>query len=83
VAVATFLENAPMLRTIFAVGVMAILGIVALKLVFGVMGAFVGLLFMLLLVAVKIALVGGVIYLGIRVLSPDTARKIREKTTGA
>ena len=32
-----------MIRTVFGVGVMAIIGIVALKLIFGVFGALVGL----------------------------------------
>jgi len=32
--------------------------------------------------AVKIAIVGGVIYLAIRIFSPDTARRLREKWSG-
>jgi hypothetical protein len=49
-----------MFRTIFSVGILAILGLFALK----------------------IALVGAVIYLIIRVVSPDTARRLREKFNG-
>ncbi len=72
-----------MLRTIFAIGVMAILGLFAMKLLFGVFGGLVALLFALFLLAVKIALIGLVIYFVIRILSPDTARRIREKWSGA
>ena len=68
-----------MLRTIFAVGALAILGIIALKFVFGIFGGLVALVLWLLFVAVKIAIVGGLIYLIIRVVSPDTARRLREK----
>jgi len=72
-----------MVRTVFGVGVMAIIGIVALKLIFGVFGALVGLLFVLLFMALKIAFFGAIIYLIIRIFSPDSARKIRETFTGA
>lgn len=68
-----------MLRTIFAVGALAILGIIALKFVFGIFGGLVALMLWLLFLAVKIAIVGGVIYLVIRIVSPDTARRLREK----
>jgi hypothetical protein len=71
-----------MFRTVFAVGAMAILGIVALKMMFGVFGVLVGMLLALFFLAVKIALFGAVIYLVIRVLSPDTARKIKERWSG-
>jgi len=67
-----------MFRTVFAVGAMAIIGIIALKLIFGVFGALVGLFIMLCFWALKIAIIGFIVYLIIRVLSPDTARKIRE-----
>ncbi|HXY29177.1 MAG TPA: hypothetical protein VEI06_00585 [Gemmatimonadaceae bacterium] len=68
-----------MLRTILMVGLMAILGIIALKFVFGIFGFLVGMLFFLLILAVKIAFVGLIVYLIIRVVSPDTARRIRER----
>lgn len=71
-----------MLRTIFAVGALAILGIIALKFVFGIFGGLVALMLWLLFVAVKIAIVGGLIYLIIRIVSPDTARRLREKFNG-
>ena len=72
-----------MLRTIFAVGLMAILGLVALKFIFGIFGFLFAVLLMLFVLALKIALVGLVVYIVIRVLSPDTARRIRQKWSGA
>lgn len=68
-----------MLRTIFTIGLFALLGLFALKLVFGVFGTLLGLFFMLLGVALKIAVVGLVIYFVIRIVSPDTARRMHEK----
>lgn len=71
-----------MFRTIFSVGILAILGLFALKFVFGIFGWLVALLLWLFFVALKIALVGAVIYLIIRVVSPETARRLREKFNG-
>jgi hypothetical protein len=71
-----------MLRTIFSIGALAILGLIALKFVFGVFGGLVGILFVLLFLALKIAIIGALIYLVIRIVSPDTARRLREKFNG-
>lgn len=71
-----------MLRTIFSVGALAILGLIALKFVFGVFGGLVSILFVLLFLALKIAIIGALIYLVIRIVSPDTARRLREKFNG-
>lgn len=61
-----------MLRTIFAVG----LGIVAASILFKVLlPVAVGLLGL----AIKILLVGAVAYAVIRLVSPDTARRLHEK----
>jgi hypothetical protein len=76
-------ENRVMLRTIFAVGLMAILGLIALKFIFGIFGFLFAVLFFLLVLALKIAVIGFVVYLIIRILSPDTARRIRQKWSGA
>ncbi len=70
-----------MLRTIFTVGIMALLGLVALKLVFGLMVPLVGLLLAIAFIAFKVALVGGALYLVVRVASPDTARRLKAKFT--
>lgn len=71
-----------MLRTLFTVGLISLAGLVALKLVFGLLGPLVGLLFFLLAVALKVVLVGALIYFVIRVVSPDTAEKIEAKIRG-
>ncbi|MGV3708486.1 MAG: hypothetical protein ACO1Q7_06565 [Gemmatimonas sp.] len=68
-----------MLRTIFTIGIMALLGLVALKIVFGVLPLMVGLLMFIVGLAIKVALIGGGIYLVLRIASPDTARRLKEK----
>ncbi len=71
-----------MLRTIFSIGLFAVLGLIALKFIFGIFGLAVGLFIGLLFVALKIAFVLLVIYFIIRIVSPDTARKLRERWSG-
>jgi hypothetical protein len=71
-----------MLRTLFMIGLFAVLGLFALKVVFGILPVFFGILMGLLWWAAKIALFGGLIYLLIRIFSPDTARKLRERFSG-
>lgn len=71
-----------MLRTIFMIGLFAVLGLFALKVVFGIFGGLLGLFFALVVWAVQIAVVGLLIYLVIRVVSPETARRLREKWSG-
>jgi hypothetical protein len=71
-----------MLRTIFMIGLFAIGGLFLLKLVFGVFGVFFVLLIALLRWAVFIAIVGAALYLLIRIFSPETARRLRERWSG-
>ena len=66
-----------MLRTIFMIGLFALLGLFALKLAFGLFGFLFSILLVLLWWAVKIAIIGVVIYFIIRLVSPDTASKLR------
>jgi hypothetical protein len=66
-----------MLRTIFVVGIFTLLGLFALKLVFGVLGLAFSVFGVLLGLALKIALIGGIVYLVIRIVSPSTAAKLR------
>ena len=61
-----------MLKTIFTIGVVALLGLFALKLI-GV------LFFPLIGLAVKILLVGAVVYGEMLVVAPGTARLILDK----
>jgi hypothetical protein len=68
-----------MLRTIFAVGIFTLLGLFALKLVFGVLGFAFSIFGVLLGLAVKIALIGGAVYLVIRLVSPSSAAKLRSR----
>jgi len=71
-----------MLRTIFMIGLFALLGLFALKLAFGLFGFLFSILLVLLWWAVKIAIIGVVIYFIIRLVSPDTASKLRSRWTG-
>jgi hypothetical protein len=68
-----------MLRTIFGIGAIALLGLFALKVFFGLFGVLFALFFVLLGWALRIAIVGGLIYLVLRLLMPDTAKSIEEK----
>ncbi len=71
-----------MLRTIFSIGLFAVLGLIALKFIFGIFGLAVGLFIGLFFIALKIALVLLAVYLIIRIVSPDTARRLRERWSG-
>jgi hypothetical protein len=71
-----------MLRTIFSIGLVAILGLIAFKFIFGIFGFAVGLFVSLLFVALKIAFFLFLIYLIIRIVSPETARRLRERWSG-
>ena len=68
-----------MLRTLLTIGFIALVGLFALKVVFGLLGPLVGLLLVLLGLAVKLALIGAVLYVVVRVISPDTAKRITGK----
>lgn len=65
-----------MLRTLFTVGFVALAGLVALKLVFGLLGPLVSLLFWLVGLALKVLLLGAVVYFLLRLVSPATAQRI-------
>jgi hypothetical protein len=64
------------------IGLFALLGLFALKLVFGLFGVLFGLLWVLLFLALKIALVGLAVYFVIRIVSPEMAERLRSKWTG-
>ena len=65
------------------IGLFALLGLFALKLVFGLFGFLFSFLWVLLWIALKIALVGLVVYFVIRIVSPETADRLRSKWTGS
>ena len=72
-----------MLRTIFTIGILALLGMFALKVAFGLFGWLFAMLFVLLGLAIRVAIIGALIYLVIRIFSPDTARRMRERWSGS
>ena len=65
-----------MLKNLFTIGLIALLGLIALKVVFGLLGPLVGLLLWLLGITIQLALAGAVVYGVIRLVSPETARRI-------
>ena len=71
-----------MLRTILMTGVMVMLGIFALGFVFQIFGGLIALTFVLLGFAVKALIVGGIAYVVIRIVSPSTAQRLRDKWSG-
>jgi hypothetical protein len=71
-----------MLRTIFMIGLFALGGLFLLKLVFGLFAVSFALFGWLFLVAIKVAIVGALVYLVIRIFSPATARRLRERWSG-
>ena len=72
-----------MLRTVFTIGLFALLGLFALNLAFAVLPMVIGLVMGLLGIALKIALFGLVVYVLIRIFSPETARRMRERWSGS
>ena len=72
-----------MLRTVFTIGLFALLGLFALNLAFSVLPLVIGLVTGLLGLALKIALFGLAIYVLIRIFSPETARRMRERWSGS
>ena len=72
-----------MFRTVFALGLCAILGVVAIKLVFGIagglLGAAFGLFFWLVGLALRLVVVGAIVYFILLVVSPETARRLRQR----
>jgi hypothetical protein len=70
-----------MFRTILILGVFAVLGLFALKVIFGVFGVALSVLGWLLrwtwFLGIRIVIVGLAVYVIIRIVSPETARKLR------
>ncbi len=67
-----------MVRTIAGYAVIGVVGIIAIKLAFGV----VGLVFSLVWTLLTLAAIGFVFYLILRIVNPDAARRMREKVAG-
>jgi len=71
------LEN-QMIRTLAGYAVVGVVAIIALKLLFGVIGFALSLVWTLF----WLAAIGFLFYLVLKVVSPDTARRVREKVAG-
>lgn len=71
-----------MLRTIFMTGLFAILGFFALSFVFNLFRGLIGLAIVVLFLVLKIAIIGLIIWLVIRIFAPDTARKMKDRWSG-
>ncbi len=67
-----------MFRSILGFALFAALAFVGLNLFFGVLGGLFGLAFWIL----KLAAIGVLLYLGLRVVSPTTADRIRDMIKG-
>jgi hypothetical protein len=72
-----------MIRTILMIGALVLFGMFALGFVFKIFGGLLAITFVLLGFAVKALIVGGLAYLAIRIVSPDTARRLRGKFSGS
>ena len=68
-----------MLRTLVGYAFLAVAGFIALKLAFGLLGF----AFSLIMTLLWLAAIGFVFYLGLKLISPDTARRVREMISGA
>jgi ABC-type proline/glycine betaine transport system permease subunit len=62
---------------------MAILGLFVMKLVFGILGGVFVIFFGLAYLAFKIVLIGAVAYVVIAIVSPRSAKRLRERFSGA
>ena len=71
-----------MLRTLFSVGLMSMVGLFLMKFVFGLFGTFIGLMMWLMFLALKILIVGAIVYFVIRLISPSTARRMTDSFNG-
>ena len=67
-----------MVRTLTGYAILGIIGVLALKLLFGVIGFAFSLLWTLL----SLAAVGFVFYLILKIINPEAARRVREKVAG-
>jgi uncharacterized BrkB/YihY/UPF0761 family membrane protein len=72
-----------MLKTLFSVGLMTMVGVFVLKFAFGLFAGLVGIFMWLFFLALKILLVGAVIYFLIRLISPNTARRMTDSVNNS
>ena len=72
-----------MLRTLFVIGAFVVLGFFVLGSVFSIFGAVIGIAITLLMFALKALIIGAVVYFVIRIVSPETARRLRDRFSGS
>ncbi len=72
-----------MLRTVFVIGAFVVLGFFVLGSVFSIFGAVIGIAITLLMFALKALIIGAVVYFVIRIVSPETARRLRDRFSGS
>lgn len=65
-------ETATMLRTLFFLGVIIVVGSLALGFLLGIAGIILGF-------AVKVLVLGAIAYVAIRIISPRTAAQLRDR----
>jgi hypothetical protein len=71
-----------MVRTILTLGFVSLLGLFALGFVFKIFGALIALLVWVAVLAIKVAAIGAIAYVVVRVVSPATARRLRSNFSG-
>jgi hypothetical protein len=76
------MQQEDFMRTAGTIAVVALAVWVAFKLVFGVAGGIIGLLLGLAWFALKLLIIVGVGYFILKIVSPETARRVRERVGG-
>jgi len=71
-----------MIRTAATIAVVALIGWIALRILFGFAGGVLGLLISLAVFVLKIAVVVGLVYWLLTIFSPETAKKMRDALRG-
>jgi hypothetical protein len=71
-----------MFRTAATLGVVAVAGLVVLKIALGMIGGIFGVLLTLAWFVFKLLVIVGLGYFVLKLVSPDTARRLEEKFSG-
>jgi len=71
-----------MIRTAATIAVVAVIGWIAIRILFGFAGGVLGLLISLAVFVLKVALVVGLVYWLLTIFSPETAKKMRDTLRG-
>jgi hypothetical protein len=71
-----------MLRTIFSIGLFTLVGVVLLGVAFTLFGVAAGVAIAVLFVALKVLIIGAIVYGILCIVSPSTARRLRWRFSG-